>query len=176
MFSATVDRWYIFLFQTINIRVKTVGYLTFLFQVWKNVIKNNRQVLYFIFNCVHKQQLNWKEASYSIDASKANPHTEKHFSLSSGTRQHIPCQEVLKKPPTDRPGICRTPQDGLAAMVALSQKLDFKILEVFSNQWFYDSVMYRNSLLYFSSMGELTCLIDRRGSFPRGVLASASLW
>lgn len=69
-----------------------VGCLTFLFQAWKNVIKNNRQVLAFIFNCVHKQQLNWKEASYSFHLpQKANPHSgaEKHFSLSGGTRQYL---------------------------------------------------------------------------------------
>lgn len=60
-----------FLFKAINIRVKMVGYLTFLFQVWKNVIKNNRQVLAFIFNCVHKQQLNWKEASFGASKGKS---------------------------------------------------------------------------------------------------------
>lgn len=53
MFSATVDRWYWFLLKTINIRVKMVGYFIFLLQVWKNVIKNKRQVLTLIFNCVH---------------------------------------------------------------------------------------------------------------------------
>jgi len=45
----------VFLLKTINIRVTMISYFIFLFQVWKNVIKNNRQVLILIFNCVHAQ-------------------------------------------------------------------------------------------------------------------------
>lgn len=42
-----------FLLKTINIGVKMVGCFIFLLQVWKNVIKNNRQVVTLFFNCVH---------------------------------------------------------------------------------------------------------------------------